>query len=58
LFGVFLGIATFGQGYVRQPDYNKVPNRWLLNPHVETMLDNVHLMVDEPKLMAAQWKNS
>ena len=52
-FGVFPGIATFGQGYVRQPDYAKAPNRWLLDPHVETMVDNVHLMVGEPKLMVA-----
>ena len=50
-FGVFPGIATFGTSYIRKPDYDKAPNRWLLRPKVEEVLDNVKL-VEEPRLMA------
>ena len=30
-FGVFGPIANFGRGFVRRPDYNRVPNLWLLD---------------------------
>lgn len=56
-FGVFPGIATFGTGYVRHPDYNRAPNRWLLKPFVEDVVDNVRL-ITEPRLMAGTCKYS
>ena len=56
-FGVFPGIATFGTGYVRNPDYLKAPNRWLLNPHIETLVDNVQV-ITEPRFMAGTCRQS
>jgi hypothetical protein len=56
-FGVFPAIATFGQAYIRRPDYPRAPNKWLLNnPNIESVAPYVHL-VDEPKLMAVTCKN-
>jgi hypothetical protein len=52
-FGVFPGVATFGMGYIRKPDYPKAPNRWLLSPKIESLVDNVKL-VEEPRLMAVE----
>jgi hypothetical protein len=31
-FGVFPAVASFGRSYVREPDYARAPNRWLLDP--------------------------
>lgn len=52
-FGVIPAIATFGQGFIREPDFAKSPNRFLLHPNIETLAENVHL-VKEPRLMAAK----
>lgn len=54
-FGVFPAVATFGMAYIRRPDFLRCPNRWLLRPDVETIVDNVKL-IDEPRLMAVQCK--
>jgi hypothetical protein len=61
-FGVFPGIATFGEAFIRKPDYARAPNRWLLdNPAIESVAPYVKL-VDEPKLMAvtckAKWQQT
>jgi hypothetical protein len=56
-FGVFPAVATFGQAYIRRPDYARAPNRWLLNnPSIDSVAPYVQL-VDEPKLMAVTCKN-
>ena len=33
-FGVFPALANFGDAYVRRPDYNGAPNKWLLRSPV------------------------
>jgi hypothetical protein len=55
-FGVFPAIATFGTGYLRRPDYRKAPNKWLLDPPIDQIADNV-VLFDEPKrIMAGDMK--
>jgi hypothetical protein len=61
-FGVFPGIATFGTGLVRYSDYVELvedvgPNQWLLNPDIETLVDNVKL-IREPMLPASKCKSN
>jgi hypothetical protein len=55
-FSVFPAIANFGQGYIRRPDYKKAPNRWLLNPPVDVLADDVTLF-DEPDVLKARQVN-
>jgi hypothetical protein len=31
-FGVFPALASFGRSYIRDPDYMRAPNQWLLEP--------------------------
>jgi hypothetical protein len=31
-FGVFPAVASFGRSYIREPDYRRAPNQWLLDP--------------------------
>ena len=51
-FGAFPVVATFGTGYIKKPDFPKVPNKWI--PFVSKMYDDV-VMMDEPEtLMATQ----
>ncbi len=54
-FSVVPALATFGTGYIREPDFEKAPNWFLLHPNVSTLVDNVHL-IQEPVLMAAELK--
>jgi hypothetical protein len=53
-FGVFPAIATFGTGYVRRPDYPSAPNKWLMDPPIDQIVDNL-VLFDEPKrIMTAE----
>jgi hypothetical protein len=52
-FGVFPAIASFGTGYIRRPDYKKGPNQFLMNPPIDQLADNVILMDEKDRLMAA-----
>lgn len=52
-FSVMPTLATFGFGYIRKPDFGKAPNRFLLHPNIEELVDNVKL-IEEPRLMAAE----
>jgi hypothetical protein len=55
-FGVFPAIGTFGTGYLRRPDYDIAPNRWVLHPPIDELADNV-VLFDEPKrIMVASIK--
>ncbi|GAX12608.1 hypothetical protein FisN_13Lh069 [Fistulifera solaris] len=54
-FSVVPALATFGTGYIREPDFEKAPNWFLLHPNVSTLVDNVYL-IQEPVLMAAELK--
>jgi len=47
-FGVFPGIGTFGTGYIRKPDFPKVPNKFLINPRIDELTSNV-VLIDEPQ---------
>ena len=56
-FGVFPSIASFGKGYIRKPDAAesqddaKSPtNGWLLHPPLNTLMENLELMV-EPNIL-------
>jgi hypothetical protein len=51
-FGVFPAIACFGTGYIRKPDFKKVSNRFLINPPIDQLADNVILMKEPNRLMA------
>lgn len=54
-FSVVPALATFGSGYIREPDFDKAPNWFLMHPNVSTLVDNVYL-IQEPVLMAAELK--
>jgi hypothetical protein len=47
-FGVFPAVTTFGTGYIRRPDYPYAPNKWLLDPPIDQIVDNI-VLFDEPK---------
>jgi hypothetical protein len=47
-FGVFPAVATFGTGYIRRPDYPYAPNKWVLDPPIDQIVDNI-VLFDEPK---------
>ena len=49
-FGVFPVVGTFGTGYIKKPDFPKVPNKWI--PLTSEMYDNL-IMMDEPELVMA-----
>lgn len=49
-FAVFPAIASFGAGYIRKPDPKCPNNRFLLEPNLDTLVDNVVLM-DEPNML-------
>jgi hypothetical protein len=53
-FGVFAGLASFGDAYIRLPDFAKAPNQWLLQMGHQ-LPSNIHL-IQEPKLMASVCK--
>jgi hypothetical protein len=55
-FSVFPALATFGKGYIRRPDFRKAPNVWLKNPPVDKLFDNIELMEEPNRLMAAEVK--
>lgn len=46
-FGVFPAVATFGHSYIRDPDYVRAPNRWLLDPHFRQRATHVTLIQEE-----------
>ena len=49
-FGAFPVVATFGTGYIKKPDFRKVPNKWI--PHVSSMYNDVVMMDEKERLMA------
>jgi hypothetical protein len=51
-FGVFPAIACFGTGYIRKPDFKKGPNKFLINPPIDQLADNVILIEEPNRLMA------
>jgi hypothetical protein len=55
-FSVFPALATFGKGYIRRPDYRKAPNLWLKSPPVDELFDNIELIEEPNRLMAAEVK--
>lgn len=42
-FGVIPAIATFGTGYLREPDYPKAPQSWVLHPRIDELAYNIVL---------------
>lgn len=54
-FGVFPGVTTFGTGYIREPDFAKAPNRWLLTSPIVEKAGNIEL-VKEPMIFSGQAK--
>lgn len=46
-FGVFAAVGTFGTGYIRKPDFPKAPNKFLIQPRLDEIADNV-VLIDEP----------
>lgn len=50
-FGVFPGLTTFGTAYIRDPDYEAAPNRWLRTSSISEKFHNVKF-IKEPKLLA------
>lgn len=60
-FGVFPGIATFGNSFIRYPDYIDAPNRWLLNPSIDSLCSNVKLIHEEMMFapdLRVMWKGA
>jgi hypothetical protein len=60
-FGVIPALASFGRGYIRYPDYARGPNKWLLNPRIDDLADNI-VLFHEPKRISVSdmkdlWKN-
>jgi hypothetical protein len=55
-FSVFPALATFGRGYIRKPDFHKAPNQWLNSPPVNELFDNIELIKEPNRLMAAEVK--
>jgi hypothetical protein len=55
-FGVLPAIGTFGTGYLRRPDYDIAPNRWVLNPPIDELADNVVLFDEPERIMVASIK--
>lgn len=49
-FGVFPVVATFGTGYIKKPDFPKVPNKWI--PLTSEMYDDIIMMDEREVLMA------
>ena len=54
-FSVVPALVTFGSGYIREPDFVKVPTWFLMRPNVSTLVDDVYL-IREPVLMATKVK--
>ncbi|GAX18299.1 hypothetical protein FisN_23Hh192 [Fistulifera solaris] len=54
-FGVFPGVTTFGTGYIREPDFMKAPNRWLLTSPIVEKAGNI-VLVKEPMIFSGQAK--
>jgi len=52
-FGVLPAIATFGTGYLREPDYPSAPQRWLLHPRIDELAENV-VLFKEPKFIKVE----
>jgi hypothetical protein len=55
-FGVIPAVSTFGRGYIRWPDYPKAPNKWLLNPRIDELADNVVLFHEPKRIMVGAMK--
>ena len=55
-FSVVPALATFGSGYIREPDFDNAPNWFLMHPNVSTLVENV-ILIEEPVLMAANLKS-
>jgi hypothetical protein len=55
-FGVIPAVSTFGTGYIRLPDYPKAPNKWLLNPRIDELTDNVVLFYEPKRIMVGAMK--
>jgi hypothetical protein len=55
-FGVIPAVSTFGKGYIRLPDYPKAPNKWLLNPRIDELADNVVLFYEPKRIMVGAMK--
>jgi len=53
-FGVFPAIASFGTGYIRLPDARSETNKWLLNPRLDSLVDDLVLMEEPNILMVRQ----
>jgi hypothetical protein len=51
-FGVIPAIATFGTGYLREPDYPRAPVSWVLRPRIDELADNI-VLFKEPRFMKA-----
>ena len=51
-FGVFPAMASFGTGYLRLPDYPYAPNKWLLDPPIDKLVNNV-VLFKEPNIIMA-----
>lgn len=47
-FGVFPVTAAFGTGYILLPAHRGAPNKWLMNPRIDTLTNNV-VLFEEPK---------
>lgn len=54
-FGVFPGVATFGTGYIKKPDFPKAPNKFLIQPRIDELTSNV-VLISEPRIMCASIK--
>jgi hypothetical protein len=54
-FGVFPVLSTFGRGYLRSPEYptGRGPNMWTLKPRLDTLVNNLHLVVEKDRIMVA-----
>jgi hypothetical protein len=48
-FSVMPAVATFGTGYIRVPDRPEEVNQWVLNPRIDTIVDNV-VLTEDPKM--------
>jgi len=53
-FGVFPVVATFGAGYLKKPDFPKVPNQWIGD--ADNFYDDIILMNEPERLMSGTVK--